>query len=201
MVFEMRHTISFRRPAVLTAAALALSLITASQASAQGYDANKLAGKSFPEVNKLLGKPVIASSASASKDIIYATYKTPGTLVTRVVFAIQTGKVKQVQIIVLGHSEQPEDVLKRFKLTLGVNPEKNPRKMPPALGLTSTSLPPSSPWQTVHVGYGLGMAYQQEITDYLKQQRLPYASTYFWTIMLTPRRGARVSNQVQGGGG
>lgn len=204
MVFEMRHSILSRRPSALILGALALTLLTASRASAQGYDANKLAGKTFPEINKMLGKPAKASRDSTGKEIIYATYKTPGTVITRVIFAMQTKRVKQVQILIVGHSEQPEEIVKRFKLTLGSNPEKNPRKAPPVIGITGANQPPESPWQVVHVGYGLAMTFQDELMQYLKDKHLPYGSTYFWTLQLTPRRAARVSNQVidsPGGGG
>jgi hypothetical protein len=184
------------RMATLSAFAL-IALGASSPANAQKviFDVNKLYGKSYAEVEKMLGKPY--KSFGNPKD--YGIWKVPGLTFLSVWWRNDTHVLKQVQLQMQGPGGDPEAFAKKLGVTIGPDPLKYSRALP-SLAVVSRNLPPSVMWGKVYVGYNYPMPYQQDLIDYCKKKGIKPNSTYFWTMQLAPKRVRNASRQVSAGG-
>lgn len=187
----------YLRMATLTAfAALTLAGATPAKAQKPILNVNQLLGKSYAQLEKMYGKPV----KSSGSPIGYAVWHLPGVNDLTVWWNRGTVNLKQVQIHMMGAPADPEAIAKKFGVSLGAAPLKFTRVLP-SLAVVSRNLPPSVPWGKVFVGYNYPLPYQTDLIAFCKAKGLKPTSTYFWTLQLTPPRGASRSNQVSAGGG
>jgi hypothetical protein len=196
MKIPMLRTPLLCRIATLSALAV-IALSASSQANAQKviFDVNKLYGKSYAEVEKMLGKPM--KSYGSPKD--YGIWKVPGLTLLSVWWRSDTHLLKQVQIQLEAPQGEPESIAKKLGVTIGPDPLKFTRGAP-SLAVTSRNLPANMKWGKVYVGYTYPMPYQADLIEYCKKKGLKPNSTYFWTLQVNPRRGAPSGRQVSAGG-
>ena len=165
--------------------ALCLSFLIPVHASAQ-FDANQIRGKTFTEVNKILGTPKVFDHADQSPTIIYATYNTPGAVDTIVWFAAANGLATKMQVIVLAKTgETYQEVLKRYHLTLGDSPKWN-NLQKPSFSLHNGG-PTGTAWQNVFISYIYTEPFKPSEMKYCKAHNLKPYQTYFWTIQVQSR--------------
>jgi hypothetical protein len=179
---------------MLAGGALAIAVAAPSLAQAQ-FDVNKLYGKTFPEVVKMLGKENLVRTDG--KPINYSKFKTKGSINTLVYYFPQTGKVGRVQIEIPAApgetAADAEKVLKRYNLAIGKDPHEFPGVKPPGRSISSVGKVPGVPWTKVFISYLYAMDFKPETVAHIKKNKLDRNKTYFWTILLQNKKPARRS--------
>lgn len=192
------HIPYFKR--VLALGALAIAGVMPTLAHAQ-FEVNKIHGKKFADVQKMLGPAKEKGSMPGSSIVNYSRFNTPGAVETIVWYFWDTGQVGKAQVWVQAKPGETaadyDKVLKRYGLTMGPNPKSYQLKKPCAF-LASNGAIPGSPWTRVSIGYNYVIPFQKTLTDYCKAHHLDPTNTYFWTIQVSNRRPRR--NSVAAGG-
>ena len=169
----------------LALGAMAVVALTPVLAQAQ-FKVNDLYGKTFPQVSKMLGKPV----ETQGDPLTYSRFKTPGALDTIVWYFYNTGQVGKAQIQILAKpGETADQILKRYGLAIGSNPHVFPGVKPPAKSMVSNGAVAGMPWTKVFISYMYAMPFKQELVNYCRQNHLDPAKTYFWTIQVSNKKG------------
>jgi len=195
----MPYTQIQRLRRVVTLGTLALVGLTPMMAQAQ-FKVNNLFGKTFPEVSKMLGKPL----TTAGNPTNYSRFQTPGAVNTTVWYFFDTGTVSKILVEILGKPGDTEaQILKKYGLSVGANPRTFQVK-PPGVEHASIGAVPGMPWTKIFIGYMYVMPFQTEATKYCKEHHLDPGSTYFWNIQVTtlkPSGGRMMGTATDGGGG
>lgn len=169
---------------MLALGAMAIAGLTPMLAHAQ-FQLNKLYGKNFTEVSKMLGTPVEKTHGTP---ITYSRFKTPGAVDTIVWYFWNTGKVGKVQIQMLAKPGETEaEILKRYGISLGPNPRSFEVKAP-AFEHVSVGAVPGMPWTKIFISYMYILPFQKEAMKYCKDNHLDPGKTYFWTIQVTTKK-------------
>jgi hypothetical protein len=179
---------NFKR--MLTLGVLAIASLTPVLAHAQ-FQINKLYGRSYPEVAKMLGKPVEVTKGTP---IIYSRFNTPGAVDTIVWYFWNTGQVAKVQALVLAKPGEGaadcEKVLKRYGLSIGPNPRAY-QVVPPGRSIVSVGAVPGMPWTKVAVSYEYVIPFQQSLMKYCRDHHLDSTKTFFYTIQVSNKPPSR----------
>ena len=179
---KMPHTRHFRPHNLLMFGVLAIACIPA-LANAQ-FEVNKLFGKKFGDVKKILGTPIETSG----KPILFSRFKTSGAVDTIVWYFYNTGEVQRVQIYIPAKpgetAANARDVLKRYKLDIGPNPKVYVGTKLPSLAEVSQGKVPGMPWRHVYVNFKCAETWKPETMKYCKEHHLKPTDTFFWTVMV-----------------
>jgi hypothetical protein len=164
-------------------ATIATALIAPVSARAQ-FEVNKLSGKKFEDVKRMLGNPLV----TAGNPITFSRFKTSGAVDTRVWYYWKTGEVGKVEVqIPAKPGETAADapkILKRYKLSQGSNIKVYVGTKLPSLAQVSMGKVPGMPWLHVYISFKVAQHYKPETMKYCKEHNLDPTKTFFWTVMV-----------------
>jgi len=148
------------------------------------FEVNKLSGKKFGDVKKILGTPLVTSG----KPITFSRFKTTGAVDTRVWYFYNTGEVGKVEVEIPAKPgetyKDAAEVLKRYKLSQGSHIKVYVGTKLPSRAQVSMGKVPGMPWLHVYISYKVAQHYKPETMKYCKEHKLDPAKTFFWTVMV-----------------
>ena len=148
------------------------------------FEVNKLFGKKYKDVVKMLGNPVETSG----NPINYSRFRTSGAVDTIVWYFWDTGQVMRVQIYIPAKpgetANDAREILKRYKLDIGPNPKVYPGARWPSMAEVSQGKVPGMPWRHVYVNFKCAETWKPETLKYCKERHLKPTDTFFWTVMV-----------------
>jgi hypothetical protein len=172
-----------RRRILLVFGVLALACFAPVPAKAQ-FDVNKLAGKKFGDVKKMLGTPL----TTAGKPITFSRFKTSGAIDTAVWYMADTGEVGKVEMQIPARPGETADdaaeVLKRYRLSQGSHIKVYVGTKLPSKAQVSVGNVPGMPWKRVYISFKVAQHYKPETMKYCKEHKLDPTKTFFWTVMV-----------------
>jgi hypothetical protein len=163
---------------------LVSAFLASSVAHAQ-FEVNKLSGKKFAEVKKVLGEPI----STKGKPIIFSRFKSTGDAVDTIVWYFwDTGEVGKVAVQIPAKPgetyKDAREVLKRYKLDIGPNPHIYVGTKLPSRAMVSQGNVPGMPWKHVYISFKVAQTYKPETMKYCKEHHLNPTKTFFWTVMV-----------------
>ena len=151
------------------------------------FDMNKLSGKKFEDVKKILGTPILVSG----NPVTYSRFKTSGAIDTMVWYSYNEGMGGAVGKVMVYIPAKPGEtafdapkILKRYNLTQGSNIKIYVGTKLPSRAMVSVGKVPGMPWKRVYISYKVAQTYKPETMKYCKEHHLDPTQTFFWTVMV-----------------